>query len=155
MKENDYVFSITNGIGIIKEALLDTFLVLYENGNEVEENYYDLSPISENVINIIKSNEFYDMLPEVSIERASDIVEQNRIEKIAIMDSNLSAMVNGSALQKYRVTISFSKKGFRSNCSCPVQSSNCKHVAATLIELSNRLNKLNPTYNNSSITKYI
>ncbi|MBO5542314.1 MAG: hypothetical protein J5936_02650, partial [Acholeplasmatales bacterium] len=153
MKENDYVFSIINGIGIIKKMVLDTATVLYENGEEIEENFYDLTKISDNAINIIKSGDFYDMLPEISIERAEDILEQNRIEKIAIMDSNLSATVNGSQLQKYRVTVTFSQKGFRSNCTCPVQTANCKHVAATLIELSNRLNKLKPIDNRSSSLK--
>ena len=127
MKENDYVFSIINGIGIIKKMVLDTATVLYENGEEIEENFYDLTKISDNAINIIKSGDFYDMLPEISIERAEDILDQNRIEKIAIMDSNLSATVNGSQLQKYRVTVTFSQKGFRSNCTCPVQTANCKH----------------------------
>ena len=153
MKENDYVFSLINGIGIIKKMVLDTATVLYENGEEIEENFYDLTKISDNAINIIKSGSFYDMLPEISIERAEDILDQNRIEKIAIMDSNLSATVNGSQLQKYRVTVTFSQKGFRSNCTCPVQTANCKHVAATLIELSNRLNKLNPIDNRSSSLK--
>ena len=153
MKENDYVFSLINGIGIIKKMVLDTATVLYENGEEIEENFYDLTKISDNAINIIKSGDFYDMLPEISIERAEDILDQNRIEKIAIMDSNLSATVNGSQLQKYRVTVTFSQKGFRSNCTCPVQTANCKHVAATLIELSNRLNKLKPIDNRSSSLK--
>ena len=89
MKENDYVFSLINGIGIIKKMVLDTATVLYENGEEIEENFYDLTKISDNAINIIKSGDFYDMLPEISIERAEDILNQNRIEKIAIMDTNL------------------------------------------------------------------
>ena len=136
MKENDFVYSLTNGIGIIKEMFLDTITVLYENNLEVKENYYDVTPISNNAIDLLKNDEFYDMLPEVSIERADDIVEQKRIKKIAIMDSNLTSLVKGSGFEDYRVNITFTKKGFRASCSCPVQTSNCKHVAAVLIELS-------------------
>ena len=155
MKENDFVYSLTNGIGIIKEMFLDTITVLYENNLEVKENYYDVTPISNNAIDLLKNDEFYDMLPEVSIERADDIVEQKRIKKIAIMDSNLTSLVKGSGFEDYRVNITFTKKGFRASCSCPVQTSNCKHVAAVLIELSNKIKGFKSNIIQSDFTNYV
>ena len=76
MDVNDYVFSIENGIGMITDVFLDTFTVLYENGKEVKENFYDLTKISDNVINIIRNGIFY-----AAVRRALYLAGMNNVPK--------------------------------------------------------------------------
>ncbi|MBD0383233.1 SWIM zinc finger family protein [Paenibacillus sedimenti] len=73
---------------------------------------------------------------EVTLSRGFNYFKQQRVETLIISEDRVvQARVTGS--EDYKVTLHLDKLT-SSSCSCPVQSS-CKHMAAVMMELADRM----------------
>ena len=89
---------------------------------------------------VLKRKDLYDFFSRSAFEKAHVYQAQGRVQGLEVSEdlTHVRARVRGSGSNKYRVDIHLEFSGDRlsdldGECSCPV-SSNCKHVAATLLE---------------------
>ena len=97
----------------------------------------ELHPVLSDVL---KRKDLYDFFSRSAFEKAHVYQAQGRVQGLEVSEdlTHVRARVRGSGSNKYRVDIQLEFSGDRlsdldGECSCPV-SSNCKHVAATLLE---------------------
>ena len=71
-------------------------------------------------------------------ERGIEYHQEGAVREIIKSQHTIRAFVSGSQQQKYRISINFDDHGITStNCSCPYDGTNCKHIIATLLECLN------------------
>lgn len=90
---------------------------------------------------VLKRKEIYSYFSRAAMEKAHAYQAQGRVSGVKVSDdlSRVSSQVRGSESKNYRVDIQLEFDGDRltdvdGDCSCPM-ASNCKHVAATLLEV--------------------
>lgn len=90
---------------------------------------------------VLKRKEIYSYFSRSAMEKAVAYQAQGRVSAVEVSDdlTRVGARVRGSESSKYRVDIQLKFAGDRltdldGDCSCPM-AVNCKHVAATLLEV--------------------
>lgn len=90
---------------------------------------------------VLKRKEIYSYFSRAAMEKAHVYQAQGRVSGVEVSDdlSHVSSQVRGSESKNYRVDIQLEFDGDRltdvdGDCSCPM-AFNCKHVAATLLEV--------------------
>lgn len=90
---------------------------------------------------VLKRKEIYSYFSRSAMEKAVAYQAQGRVSAVEVSDdlTRVGARVRGSESNKYRVDIQLKFAGDRltdldGDCSCPM-AVNCKHVAATLLEV--------------------
>ena len=139
IKKDDYVFSLEFGIGLIKAVLPNNkYLVKYED-IEKDEEYYDINIISNTITNQIITGKFKDYYSINTLDRGKEYFLEDKISNLTIMDNNIYAKAKGTT--DYSLSIIASNISIRAKCSCPVGNM-CKHSAATLFLIENKINRL-------------
>ncbi len=139
MNINDIVFSFKNKIGIIiAKKGLDTYTIKYESIT-TDENEADLIKISDDIIEVMSQSRYKDFLPIKVLEKGKEYYIDNKVKDLVVADRNITANVIGT--NNYSTNIIITKTNIRTKCSCPVGSM-CKHIAATLFDLDNKLSHI-------------
>ena len=150
---NDFVFSLQYGLGIItKINNSKSYDVKYENitMNNVDVNYFNL--VNKDVINQIITGNYKDYFSINALERGKEYFLEDKITDLLMMDKNIYAKASGT--NNYSLSLFITNDKIRTNCSCPVGKM-CKHSAATLFLIENKMNKLLKIANNVDVKNNI
>lgn len=133
---NRYYFSPTYGAGLLLEEVNSKLNIKFKSGIKTL-NLNEAIEISQDITMITLNMDFDNFFNYETIRRAKEYI--NNIPAYYIMGKSLKGSVIGTTY--YTTTITFSKSGITSRCTCPV-GHDCKHAYALLKTFSNDLNML-------------
>ncbi len=139
--EYNFVFSMDYGIGLILNETDGKYKIKYENQTLDDQSQFSFQFIDSRMSKYILNKKYETFFKYDYFYRGQDYANRGYVKSFLIVADTIVSRVSGSGDARYTQNIKYEQGHFINTCSCPVGKS-CKHVAATVIRISNIMNEL-------------